>query len=116
LSRAGNYECFYDAIDGNVQHNNRLYISGGKMRGEFRSTAGPATMMVYDGSYLYTWQEGQVSGTRSRLTSISQLPGAIPKDLTSGAIYGTSDENVSWDCHTWIKDAKMLSAPSYVKF
>lgn len=116
LSRAGNYECFYDSLDGNVQHNNRVYIADGKMRGEFRTTNSVASLMVFDGSYLYSWQEGLAKGTRARLTSISQLPGAIPKDLTSGAIYGTSGENVSWDCHTWIKDAKMLAAPSYVKF
>lgn len=116
FAQPGDYECKYAGVDGSRQHNDVIYIADGKMRGEFRTMGDVADVMVYDGTYLYSWQEGKTAGTRTRLTSISQLPNAIPKDLTSAAVFGSSLKNISWDCHLWIKNASLLRVPSYVTF
>ena len=75
-----------------------------------------ANLAVYDGRYLYQWHEGTSVGTKMTLTSLSQLPSAIPQDLTSGTIYGSSYNSVGWNCHSWLTDKSLLAAPSYVTF
>ena len=100
------------------QANSVIYIADGKMRGEFRTT-GPkieANLMIYSGGTLYSWKEGASVGVKSTLKSISELPKAIPTDLTSGAIFGVNNENVGWDCHDWAKDPSLFDIPTYVKF
>ena len=119
FAQSGSHECKYDGLDGSSKISNVIYIADGKMRGEFRTTNGTgvvADMMIYDGGLLYSWKEGASVGKKTSITSIAQLPHAIPSDLTSGAVLGTSKENISWDCHFWIMNAKLLALPTYVKF
>jgi hypothetical protein len=65
---------------------------------------------------MYQWSEGASQGKRTVLSSLSQLPAAIPKDLTSGTIIGNSYESVGWLCHTWLTNKSLLMPPSYVTF
>ncbi len=119
LRQNGSYKCDYAQVQSSGQGNSVIYIYGGKLRGEFRTTSGDvkaASLVVYDGHYLYTWTEGKSTGTRTVLTSLSQLPSVIPQDLTSGSIYGTSYNSVGWNCNYWLTDPKILIPPSYVKF
>lgn len=119
LTQSGSYLCDYNQVQSAGQMHNQIYIYGGKLRGEFRTITGeptPTNLVLYDGHYLYTWSEGASSGTRTVLTSLSQLPLVIPKDLTGGSIHGTAYESVGWDCHFWMTDTKLFVPPSYVKF
>lgn len=119
FTQTGSYECDYEQVGGQGRASNRIYISGGKMRAEFRTTTGTgttATLMVYSGGYLYTWTEGKTTGTKTKISALADLPQAIPTDLTSGAIYGTTADSVGWDCHNWNTDKTLLTVPSYVKF
>ncbi len=120
LTQKGSYECDYTQVTKNGQGSNVIYMYGGKLRAEFR-TSNPqggvtANLLIYDGHYVYEWREGSSSGTRSVLTSLSNLPLVIPKNLTSGQIYGDSFESVGWRCHTWLTNKSLLMPPSYVTF
>ena len=119
IAQKGSYQCDYDQVHQSGKSHNVIYLSGGKMRAEFRATTGNITtsvISVYDGVYLYTWTEGLAMGVRTSITSLKQLPAAIPADLTSGTVYGNEFESVGWKCHAWIADKTMLAAPAYVKF
>jgi len=118
LTQEGNYECDYDQVTTSGQNHNVVYISDGKLRAEFHNNtgAGAASLAVYDGHYLYTWTEGKSTGTQTVVTSLGQLPAAIPQDLTSGKIYGNSTDSVGWKCHVWLVNKSLLVPPSYVKF
>jgi len=119
LTQVGSYECDYSAANESGQSSNVIYIYGGKMRGEFRTISpgqSTANLFVYDGHYLYQWKEGASSGTRTVLTSLSQLPLIIPKDLTSGRIVGDNYTSVGWQCHSWLTNKSLLMPPSYVTF
>jgi hypothetical protein len=119
LTQSGSYECDYSTVSASGQTNNVIYMYEGKMRGEFRTNSpGESTsnLFVYDGHYLYQWQEGASTGKRTVLTSLSELPLVIPKDLTSGSIIGNSYTSVGWQCHTWLTNKALLTPPSYVTF
>lgn len=119
FAEKGNYQCNYESVSPQSRTSNVVYVSDGKMRGEFRTieaSASKATLVVYDGSNLYVWTEGYSTGTMSQPKTIAELPGIIPEDVSSGRILGTSANNVSWNCFPWSKDASKLVKPSYVKF
>lgn len=119
FAEKGNYQCNYESVSPQSRTSNVVYVSDGKMRGEFRTieaSSSKATLVVYDGSYLYVWTEGYSTGTVSQPKTIAELPGIIPEDVSSGRILGTSENNVSWNCFPWSKDASKLVKPSYVKF
>ncbi|MDO8482160.1 MAG: hypothetical protein Q7S75_03735 [bacterium] len=119
FTQTGNHQCSYEQVATTGRSSSVIYIADGKMRGEFRTTSGgvnDANLMIYDGGFLYSWKEGATTGKKSSIKSMAELPEAIPNDLTSGASFGVSLDNVSWDCHDWAKDSKMLVVPTYVKF
>lgn len=116
ITQKGSYLCTYEQVSTSGKSTNSIYIADGRLRGEFRDSNLVGNMMVYDGVYLYTWKEGTAVGTKMVLKSLAQLPTIIPKDLTSGASFGTNFDSVGWDCHQWIKDAKLLAPPVTVKF
>ncbi len=119
FAEPGNYQCDYEQVSQQTRATNVVYISNGKMRGEFRTSTAQgstATMVVYDGSYLYVWTEGKSTGTVTQPKTIKDLPGIIPEDVSSGRILGTSANNVSWNCYPWSKKASLLEKPTYVSF
>jgi hypothetical protein len=119
FTATGNHECDYEQVTTTGRNSNVIYIADGKMRGEFRSTVNgntTGTLMIYTGGYLYTWNEGMTTGTKTSITKLSQLPSIIPTDFAGGSIIGNNSENVGWFCHNWNKDPAMLQIPSYVSF
>ncbi len=115
----GSYQCDYEQVSQTSRSTNVVYVANGKLRGEFRTKTATSTtlsMVVYDGSYLYVWTEGQPTGKVTQPRTIADLPSAIPEDITSGRILGSSATNVSWICHAWSKDLTKLVKPSYVTF
>lgn len=119
FSEKGNYQCEYEQVSQQSRSSNVVYISNGKMRGEFRTSTAlgsTATMVVYDGSYLYVWTEGKSTGTVTQPKTIADLPGIIPEDVSSGRILGGSSNNVSWNCFPWSRVPSLLAKPTYVSF
>lgn len=119
FTQNGNTQCDYTQTSAGMQGTSVIYIADGKMRGEFRTNTNgvaKATLMIYNGGYLYSWKEGATIGTKSSIKTIADLPEVIPSDLTSGAVLGTGSNNVGWNCHAWAKDVKLFALPSYVTF
>ncbi len=119
FTQTGNHQCSYEQVSATGRASSVVYIADGKMRGEFRTASGntnTASLMIYDGGYLYSWKEGATVGKKTTIRTIADLPEAIPNDLTSGAVFGTASESVGWDCHDWAKDVKVFTIPTYVKF
>jgi hypothetical protein len=118
FTQSGNHQCTYEQVGTNTRSTSVVDIADGKMHGEFRTTGATnsADIMIYSGGVLYAWKEGATVGKKTNISSLADLPQAIPADLTSAAIYGFSSQNVSWDCHDWNKDVKLFVLPTYVTF
>lgn len=108
--------CKYNKVTPSGQSNDVIYISNGKVRAEFRDMGTNGNLMVYTGGTLYRWKEGSTVGTKTQVKTLAELPLLIPKDLTSASIFGSSLDNVSWDCHPWNTDVNLLVPPAQVKF
>jgi hypothetical protein len=119
FAEQGNYECDYEAVTPSQRTSSVVYVSNGKLRGEFRtSQTGKtnASIVVYDGTNLYAWTEGMATGQISQPKTLADLPGIIPDDVSSGRILGSGLNTVGWNCHAWSYDASLLQRPSYVTF
>ncbi len=119
FNEKGSYQCDYEAVTPSVRTSNVIYVSDGKMRGEFRTYEtglSKSTLVVYDGAYLYVWTEGMSVGKISQPKTLAELPGIIPEDVSSGKVLGSGLNNVSWSCHPWSKVSSLLVKPSYVTF
>lgn len=115
----GNWQCDYEKVNPQSRSTNVVYISNGKLRGEFRTitaTNSTNSIVLYDGSYLYVWTEGKGTGTITQPKTIKDLPALIPEDITSGRVLGSGLNNASWNCHAWSLDAKKLVKPTNVTF
>ena len=119
ITQTGNHRCDYDQLSEQGHTTGVVYIADGNMRAELRLVSGETkigTLVVYDGRYLYTWKEGLTTGIKTQPASVSELPLIIPADLSSKTVLGSGTNSVSWNCHPWIKDAKILVPPAYVTF
>lgn len=120
LTESQPHECLYQNVESSQKASATVDIAGGKMYALFSATDSSGVMrndsFVYDGAYLYVWQQGKNTGTKTRISSLSQLPTIIPGDLTSGAVFGSSIDNVSWDCHAWATDTSKFQIPSGISF
>jgi len=67
FTQSGNHECTFEQVGTSTRTTSVVYISGGKMRGEFRTTGTvtSANLMIYNGGYLYSWKEGAAVGKKS---------------------------------------------------
>jgi hypothetical protein len=119
FNEKGSYQCDYESASPSSRTSNVVYVSDGRMRGEFRTyDAGfsKVTIVVYDGSYLYVWTEGYPTGKVSQPKTLADLPGIIPEDVSSGKVLTSGSSSVSWSCHAWSRVPSLLQKPNYVTF
>src|SRR6266480_7634128 len=73
FSMAGSQKCtFSDKTNGG---SGSVYVSGGKMRGDFQSTDNGKTSvshMINDGTYVYFWTDGQKNGYKMSLDVVKK--------------------------------------------
>ena len=119
LPVVGNYECDYEETTPSTRSTNAVYLSGGKMRGEFRSRNAQGittnSIFVYDGVSIYSWVEGKTTGTITHPKSLADFPQIIPKDILTGVSLGSGLNNASWQCHPWSVVPSLLVKPSYIQ-
>lgn len=91
-----------------------VYVSGGKMRGDMRTTTNDENVVshvIVDGTTSYIWMDGQTTGYKMSWDTTTPAP-------TSGA--GQTgfdpDSSVDYDCGVWATDASMMAMPAGVTF
>jgi len=89
-----------------------VYISKGKMRGDFGMVSQGKTIkshMISDGKYSYTWTEEPAMGFKVALDNekTETKPGQSGVDV---------NKQMSYDCQNWSEDTSVFVVPSNVKF
>src|ERR1700682_5384231 len=75
LGLGGSQQCSFSDASGNSQI---IYVSNGKVRGDFMSGTGQSVMkshMIVDGQTSYLWVDGQNTGFKMTLDAATQAQG-----------------------------------------
>lgn len=105
----GDQTCtFQDTETGN---SGKVYMTGGKVRGDFSSSMEGTTInshMVSDNNTVHIWMDGNNTGFKTSLDKVEQ----------SSSNQNTVDINkqVDYQCSGWSPDNSMFELPSNVKF
>lgn len=112
LSFQGSQKCTLDSQSGLADSTGEVYVSHGKMRGDFISNAQGQTVkshMIINGSTSYIWtdilnQGFKIPLEKMTVTGANQQQGV---DL---------DQSLKYSCAPWIEDATLLTPPIDVQF
>lgn len=93
-----------------------VYVSGGKVRGDFDTTVdGKVTKshMIVDGNTSYIWSDGQTTGVKMTFDA-SATPSATGTTSTAGSFDASA--NMNYKCGVWLADSSMFVLPVGVQF
>ena len=96
-----------------------IYLSGGKIRGDFNITAGEAngqttiSHMIIMNNTNYLWTEGGKTGIK-----MSFDQNATPAPVTANTPTNTFDANAlnNYKCSAWVADESLFTLPAGVQF
>lgn len=92
-----------------------VYVSGGKIRGDFDINAKQAVgtfqaHMITDGEYSYVWSSLLAQGFKMPIAKASAQTASQP---TSGVDY---NQNLDYQCESWSVDDSVFITPSDISF
>lgn len=105
--------CTFTNKDDQSETSGTMYISKGKMRGEFKvSAAGQQfdAYMIGDGTDAYSWSSLAATGVKI------SLAGSMMKSDTTEKQSFDADAKVKYECEDWKADASKFEIPTDIKF
>ena len=103
--------CTFASSEQDAETSGAVYVSGGKMRGDFvidASGTKTESHLIYDGTMSYVWNDGSDVGFKMALDASAQ---------TSAPSQGIDPKkNYEYRCRNWTADISMYELPSNVKF
>jgi hypothetical protein len=100
-----------------------VYISSGKMRGDFQSQDNGKTEsshMLNDGSFVYIWTDGQQNGDKMSLTAVKQEEAQVTESPNDNSPQPSQAVNMqqktNYSCGPWVADASVFTVPTNVTF
>lgn len=90
-----------------------VYVSGGKMRGDFQTTNQGKTFsghMIIDSGYTYIWSDALSRGMKMAMSDVQ------PTGTATNSQSMDVNQTVSYSCKPWIPDASVFTLPANVTF
>lgn len=118
LSMAGSQKCTFS--DSSNNSNGTIYVSSGKMSGNFNTTTGgktATTHMVEDGTYFYIWTGGDDKGYKVSVDAMKAASESSAKQVQDQR--GNSvdiNKKANYSCSNWSPDQSVFTVPATVKF
>ncbi len=112
LAFQGSQKCTLDSQSGLADSTGEVYISYGKMRGDFISTAQGQTIkshMVINGNTSYVWTDMLNQGFKIPLEKMT----AAGADQKQGV---DLNQSLRYSCAPWVEDATLLTPPIDIQF
>jgi hypothetical protein len=118
IKQGGSYKCSVNQSVGGVETNGTTYISGGMIRGEYRSAAEgmnvDSTLVVRDG-YTYTWTS-MMPGVGFK-SNIVETTGAESTTAGMSGTYSWNAEQIGdYSCESWDADSSLFEIPKDITF
>lgn len=122
FSMAGSQKCTFS--DSTNNSSGTVYVSSGKMRGDFQSTDNGktnASHMINDGTYVYIWTDGQTSGYKLSLAAVKQEQAQVSPMANNPSSQNPHQavnmkQQSNYSCGPWSADATMFSVPTNITF
>lgn len=116
FTQGGNYTCTLNATRDGLTTTGTVYATGNKTRVDFRvqlpDTTAIQTHIIRDGSFSYTWTDGQTTGVKSRITS----SGAVDEQPQGAGSMADVDGTYDWECRPWIPQTSQFVPPTEITF
>jgi hypothetical protein len=115
-TQGGNYTCSLYTLASSTQVRGTLYIAGNQSRVDLVSSANGTdvtTHVIRTGGIAYSWVDGQVTGTKTAITSSSPI---VPAQPQGGVIEVSDTAQLSSNCYPWVPDASQFAPPTAITF
>lgn len=112
-ARGGSYKCTFDALTAASQSSGTVYVSAGKVRGDFTTGASGATVeshMLQLNDYIYMWSAMAPSGVKVKVGPVDSTPAG------QNAQYTAANASYDYDCQGWQADSSLFQFPPNVTF
>lgn len=111
-------KCTVSFSNNNSQSQGTIYLSGGKMRGDFTAQVQGKAMvshMINDGTTTYTWVDGMATGFK--MQNQAAKASATPTGTMDNQ-HQSVDPNAkyNYNCSAWSADGSMFVQPSGINF
>lgn len=119
LAAGKSVSCTFDRDDATGSQQGTVYVSGGKMRGDFiiNQAGGNSTTMhmISDSEWAYTWGDelGVAQGIKMKVAAVQA--GSDTNTNANRQPVGVNDE-MDFKCAAWRADDSMFTPPSDVTF
>lgn len=103
---------FSDTTNPEAQTSGTVYVSGGKSRGDFTSTAGGQTFhahSIVESDTMYSWVEENGMGVKIAINKDQQKPTGDSKQFDAG-------KAMDYHCSAWVPDSSKFDVPTNIKF
>lgn len=103
---------FADTSNAQAQTSGTVYVSGGKSRGDFTSTAGGQTFHAHSivaNDTMYSWVDENGIGVKIAINKDQ------PKPASDGKQFDAS-KMMDYHCSAWIPDPSKFDVPTNIKF
>ncbi len=119
MARGGNHKCTFTQEVENSKSTGTVYISGQKLRGDFKSdvTAAGANMsieshMISDGEFMYSWSSMMPTGFKMKIAETGATATTTPSNQQSF----DSNQKLEYTCVAWTPDEAQFTLPTNVTF
>src|SRR6185503_1810962 len=106
-------KCTYSTTEQNTTNKGTVYVSSGKMRGDFTVTAADGKVqgshMITQDNTSYIWMDGMSTGYKMKFDDAAQANGQASQGVDP-------NKNFNFKCENWSADSSMFSLPSTVQF
>ncbi len=113
VRQGGSYKCEVKQALSDMENSGTVYLSGGMMRGEFRTVAEGRTVttnIINRDGYTYTWSSA------SPETGFKIKVDASADAETSGTYSWDASQVGDYNCAAWSADASVFAVPTSVTF
>ncbi len=112
MARSGSHMCTFNEATANSTNSGTVYISGGKMRGDFTSIAEGKTMqshMISMNQESYVWTDDMKQGFKMSLDQAAPTQGKQDQSVDINA-------ELNYKCESWSEDGSKFNLPQGVTF
>lgn len=113
-ARGGSWKCDVSQTSGTDSTNGTVYVSGGKVRGDFTSKTASAgaveSHMISDGASVYVWSSMMPTGIKMKATQNA------PTDQPQGSQQDFYNQNYDYKCAAWTEDSAQFTLPTGITF